>query len=318
MGVKNSYDQIKKFVSENSTSELLSTEYVGTFDKLLFRCKCGNVFQASWHQFYTQNRRDCIECSTERRIQKRRNNFEDVKSFLRTKGLEYVSGEYKGERSKFTVRCKCGHLRTSSLNLMRADSFSCECLACTDKRTHGSNRFTLEKVKALCEERGLNLLSTEYKNARTPLLFRCNCGREFSTTWERVHQNNKIRCDYCTHKVSSGEKKIEDWLLDKGISYKMQYGFDDLRGATGRKYKFDFYLPDYNLCIEYDGQQHKKAINFSGKEDETGLIMALWENYLRDSEKDKYCFEKGIGLLRIGYENFDRIEEILDSKLIPR
>ena len=67
---------------------------------------------------------------------------------------------------------------------------------------------------------------------------------------------------------------------------------------------FDFYLPDYNLCIEYDGEQHFKPLkHFGGEKD-------LTERQENDKIKTNYCLENKISLLRIRYD--EDIEQALD------
>lgn len=72
---------------------------------------------------------------------------------------------------------------------------------------------------------------------------------------------------------------------------------------------FDFYLPDYNTCIEYDGELHYKAVDYFGGDD------ALSNTKCRDEIKTQYCKENNIKLIRIPYWEFDNIEEILNREL---
>lgn len=71
---------------------------------------------------------------------------------------------------------------------------------------------------------------------------------------------------------------------------------------------FDFYLPDYNTCIEYDGELHYKAVDYFGGDD------ALSNTKCRDEIKTQYCKENNIKLIRIPYWEFDNIEEILNRE----
>ena len=53
---------------------------------------------------------------------------------------------------------------------------------------------------------------------------------------------------------SKGVKLIEKILQENSIKYDVEHSFDDC--LYKNKLRFDFYLPDYNTCIEYDGEQH--------------------------------------------------------------
>lgn len=68
---------------------------------------------------------------------------------------------------------------------------------------------------------------------------------------------------------------------------------------------FDFYIPEYNLIIEYDGEQHFKSLKFFGGE----------RRYIKQKEydtvKNKYCKNKDINIIRISYK--DNIIRILKN-----
>jgi very-short-patch-repair endonuclease len=98
-------------------------------------------------------------------------------------------------------------------------------------------------------------------------------------------------CPIC--KESKGEKGIRRYLIANGIKYIQQHAFDGCHDV--RKLQFDFYLPDYNLCIEYDGIQHFKPINSFGG------ISGYEDCKRRDNIKNEFCIKNGINLIRIPY-----------------
>ena len=67
---------------------------------------------------------------------------------------------------------------------------------------------------------------------------------------------------------------------------------------------FDFYLPEFNICIEYDGKQH---FNFVGTWHET---KEEFERAIQiDKEKTEYCIKNDIKLIRIPYYDYDKLNE---------
>ena len=65
------------------------------------------------------------------------------------------------------------------------------------------------------------------------------------------------RCSKCS--TSRGEEAIIKYLESKNIEYTYDSElFNDLRGIGGRILRYDFYLPKYNLLIEFQGRQHEK------------------------------------------------------------
>lgn len=107
-------------------------------------------------------------------------------------------------------------------------------------------------------------------------------------------------CPKCNKKVSKGEQRIINWLDEHNITYKTQYPLK----IEGHTFYADFYLPEYDLYIEYDGEQHFKPIKHFGGE------QKLMYQKRNDSLKRAYLKDK---LLEIPYTFLDKIEQILES-----
>ncbi|SDJ77763.1 hypothetical protein [Salimicrobium halophilum] len=54
--------KINDFVEKNSDSTLLSTEFNGFSQKLLFKCSCGNNFDKTFTKFKNNHQRKCDVC----------------------------------------------------------------------------------------------------------------------------------------------------------------------------------------------------------------------------------------------------------------
>jgi len=100
-------------------------------------------------------------------------------------------------------------------------------------------------------------------------------------------------CGCPTCKSSKGELKIRNYLKKHKISFEPQHSFDDCKNIL--QLSFDFYIPEKNICIEFDGIQHFQPVKYFGGEDEFKLTQ------LRDKIKNKYCKDNNIKLLRIKY-----------------
>ena len=129
----------------------------------------------------------------------------------------------------------------------------------------------------------------------------CDCGNEQDITTCNLTQGVSTQCVLCSQKSShsKGVKKIIKILDDEKISYKMEHTFNDCKYK--KLLRFDFYLPDYNCCIEYDGEQHFKESTFF-RED-------LKEIQKRDNIKNEYCKQNDIKLIRIPYTDLKRISK---------
>lgn len=110
-------------------------------------------------------------------------------------------------------------------------------------------------------------------------------------------------CPKCN--ISKGEKDIELLLQKNNLKYCNQYKFKDCKYK--KSLPFDFYLPDLNICIEYDGRQHFECVEIFGGEEEFKKIK------LRDKIKNKYCEDNNIKLIRIKYNEdiFTKLQAVM-------
>ena len=106
------------------------------------------------------------------------------------------------------------------------------------------------------------------------------------------HLNNN-GCPRC--KESKGEKEIREWLINNKIKYKPQHRFPECKNIL--TLPFDFYLPEHNTCIEFNGRQHYEPIN------KWGGIENLKEIQRRDKIKMEYCQNNNIPLIIIKYND---------------
>jgi len=111
-------------------------------------------------------------------------------------------------------------------------------------------------------------------------------------------------CPVCSE--SKGEREIRMFLEKQSIEYISQQTFDDCKNVFALP--FDFYLPKYNMCIEYDGEQHYRPMGFArGKK-------GFERTKRNDQIKNGYCDEQGIQLFRIRFD--ENIKEILKQNII--
>ena len=112
-------------------------------------------------------------------------------------------------------------------------------------------------------------------------------------------------CSSCSE--SKGEKVISKYLDKNEISYYRQHKFHDCKNIF--QLPFDFYLPKYRMIIEFDGKQHYEPVEHFGG------VEAYERLKLNDKIKNDYCEENFIDLIRIRYDQIDRIYDILNESL---
>lgn len=174
----------------------------------------------------------------------------------------------------------------------------------------GIEKRTLNRTKKPEDfEKQLNLINTDiiclekYHNAGTKIQVKC---LKCNNVWKTLPFNllKGSGCPNCNK--SNGENIISDWLKNNNIDFIPQKKFKKCKDK--RLLPFDFYLPTYNMAIEYDGEQHYKPIDWFGGESGFEYIKK------HDQIKTQYCKDNGIKLLRISYQ--DDIHEKLNSLFI--
>lgn len=113
--------------------------------------------------------------------------------------------------------------------------------------------------------------------------------------------------------MSKGEDKIICLLCAANIKFEREKTFTDLRGG---KFRYDFYLPLYNILIEVDGEQHFKQVKVFQKTRSDFL-----KSQERDRRKNSYCLANKISLYRIPYweiDNIKTLEDIFKEKFLVR
>ena len=131
-----------------------------------------------------------------------------------------------------------------------------------------------------------------------------NCNNPF---WVYKHHINSAKCPECNLNESAGENYIKNHLLFSKISFEEQKKYSDLRNKNPLSY--DFFLPKYNLCIEFDGEQHYKPLKiFGGKK-------KFFSQIKNDIKKNLFCFRNKINLLRIPYFEFSNIETLINQAI---
>lgn len=182
-----------------------------------------------------------------------------------------------------------------------------KCRDCSYEERAKNLRHDIKYVKEYIENiNGNKLLNPEdYKDTFTRnLKILCSCGNVFTTSFSNYSKYGVNTCYSCSCKESSGEKCIRDYLELNNLEFIQEKRFIDCR--DNKPLPFDFYLPNYNLVIEFDGQQH-----YEPKFGEENFA----QTQKHDKIKNKYCKDNNINLLRIPYWEGHNIEDIISKQL---
>ena len=209
---------------------------------------------------------------------------------------DYSKVQYIGANKKIKIKCK-KHDFIFEQKPNNHLSLKQGCPLCSGTKKYTINEFINKSSKIHNDKYGYQLV--DYKNNKTKVTILCPKHGFFKQTPYAHLKGNG--CPTCNS--SLGEITIERFLIENNIQYIKQHWFKDCRSIL--PLKFDFYLTEYNICIEFDGIYHftphwsdKNNINFNSAKE-------------RDRIKDRYCEEKNIKLLRIKYD--DNIKEKMEN-----
>lgn len=202
--------------------------------------------------------------------------------------------------SSWICKCDCGNFKTLSVSSLSQGVMSCGCY---------QKEVTSQKsIKDLTGQKfgHLKVIEPTDKRYKKQVVWKCRCDCENHTIIEIPGYNLRAgitkSCGKCRRNISFGEEKILKILKDGKINFETQKSFSDcINPKTNRHLHYDFYLPDYNACIEYDGQQHFRPSSLFGGQKAFETCQYL------DKIKNEYCRKAKIKLIRISYKQDKKI-----------
>ena len=272
-------------------------EYVNSTTPVLHKCKkCGYEWMSQ--PTYILNSMGCKRCS--KHLQ--RNTQEYVEDLQRINPQLELVGDFINVKTHVLHRCKIHNytwnvVPSSILNGTGCPICGREKLSLLQRKTHEEYEKELYNVNPNIRCVG------KYIDSTTKIKVQC---LKCNTTWESLPFNLLCGhgCPSCN--FSHGEDEIQNWLIAHNISFIPQKRFKGCKDK--RTLPFDFYIPTHNAAIEYDGDQHSKAIDWFGGQE------GLEYRKKHDKIKTEYCMKNNIKLLRITTK--DNIQAKLNSFFI--
>lgn len=240
-------------------------------------------------------------------------SYNEVKEQFSKKGYILIDNKYKNYTTKMKYICKKhsekGIQEINLCDLLRDRG----CYYCGRECTMKNKVFNSEHWKNECEKHNFTYVSYYHENGYTYVNYICNIHKDKGIQVKEGYTLSKCPgCPYC--KKTFFESAIGD-ILDKWhINYDTQKRFSDCRDKN--PLPFDYYIEDFNIAIEYDGEFHYKPVML-GK---TLTYETAYENMIntqkRDNIKDTYCQDHKINLIRIPFWDQIYMEDILFDKLV--
>lgn len=199
---------------------------------------------------------------------------------------DYSKTEYKGTKEKVCIIClEHGEFWQTPSDHLRGKG----CSICGGNRKLTTEEF-VERAKKIHGDK-YDYSKVLYDGMEKKVCIICPIHGEF---WQTPHNHLKYGCFKCSD--SKLEATVREILEKNNINFEEQKSFDWL------KYKqsmyLDFYLPEYNVAIECQGEQHFKPFRF--EKDNTRLEL----RQTRDKVKRFLCENVyGIKILYYGKTN---------------
>lgn len=296
------------YLKQNGSSLMvLSSDYSNCNKKIELLCPkhLDKGIQYKTLDYLLNKNCNCKYCNREEVSATRRISNEIVSSRCDELGLTYIGQYTDNGETKVKFRCnKHVDKGVQTISWYHLKTCALGCSFCAGK--HKTNNDFINEMKLINPY--IEIIG-EYNGSELPV--ECKC-RKCGYKWSPIGRSLKYGqgCPVC--KSSKGERKIEQFLKKSGVSFICQKTFDDCKNA--KKLRFDFYLPDFNIAIEYDGAQHYMPIDFAGKGNNWAR-RTLEETKKKDGIKDRFCNEHGICLIRIPYWEIQNTNNILGKNI---
>ena len=292
---------IKK--AQKKHNNLYSYEFVdnyeNTYSSIKILCSIHGIFE----QKVVAHLRGqgCWFCGVEKRSKTQKLKEEDVLNKIKDifgESLDYSEFIYHRFDKKSIFICKeHGKFEKHICHILNGQG----CPKCGHKRAGIKPKYSFDDFLIMAKKihgDKYDYSLSEYSCVSEKIKIICDRHGEFwQTPQHHVYRGNG--CQFCNE--SHGERIILEVLKKNSINFKRQKTFV---GCLDKSFlKFDFFLIDYNICIECDGEQHFEDCN------KFFLRCKLEDIQRRDGIKNKFCKDNNIFLLRIPYYEINKIEE---------
>lgn len=277
-------------------------EYKNNKIKVKIICPEHGIFEQTPDSHYS---RGCDKCGGTYKLNTEEFINKSIKIF--DNKYDYSLVEYKNNSTKIKIICsEHGVFEQTPSNHLNHKS---ECPRCAysikGELIRLSTKEFIENAKKIHNDK-YNYSLVNYNNSHCKIKIICPKHGIFI----QKPNSHLSGCGCPTCNTSKGEMLIRNYLKENNIKFKPQKTFK----KCNYKYalRFDFYLIDYNLCIEFNGIQHYKPIDFFGG------TKTLILNNERFEIKEKFCTDNNIRLLVIRYDEnvINKLRDSLNWKTI--
>lgn len=211
----------------------------------------------------------------------------DFRRFAKERGGKLIGGGASSRvpavaKERLTLECDRGHRWTSLAGAIKYQRSWCrKCMGI-------SQRAGIESMKTIAAERGGSVVSKEYVDAFTKLLWRCRLGHEF------LAKPNHIKTGrWCPHCHAPRGERITRAIFESLFGKRfLKLRPPWLRTARGTQLELDGYCEELGVAFEHQGAQHYSTKYKSPSHNLSAIRK-------RDRRKRLLCRKMGIRLLSV-------------------
>lgn len=265
------------------------TKFISAGTKTKFRCSKHGVFIATPYCLMI-GKYACWQCSNEMLHLGNASSQEQYIDLCRkTHGdfYDYSKVKYTGYRDKVEIICP-----NHGSFFQRANSHAPQGNGCPECFKVRKKSNTEEYISRCISRYGdmYDYSKTVYTRGIDKLIMTCKKHGDFEIR-ARDHLHYGRGCQSCYG--SAGEVMCMEFFRKVGLLYKKEYSI------PGSRYRYDFFLPDLNILVEYHGQQHFHIVPVFDDKD------GFEDRIARDKAKIELADVHGIDLLVVDYRDFE-------------
>ena len=278
------------------------TKYTHSREEVKIYCKTCEKFFYQRAGHHTDGR-GCNDCALRRAVETNKLTTEEfIEKSRKEHGDKYGYDkvDYDTTMAEVVIFCKVCNKYFEQKPRVHLQGSGCP--ICARNSSNAQKRLTTEEfIEKAREKHGdtYGYDKIDYIDSYTEVVIFCKvCNKYFEQ--KPTNHLNQHGCPRC--KLSKGELAIAKYLDQLEIKYIIEHSFIGLVSDCNVPLRFDFYLPDHNILIEFDGAQHYEYIPGWIKKDISDRIFA------HDLQKNEYATEHNIQLIRI-----TAIDNIIDT-----
>lgn len=289
-------DKIKLFAPDE---KIEVSNFTTMSKKCHWKClNCGNEFEAIPDTiFHRHSKSICLKCNPPLRQKEKQNREEIYNMAQKNKSIKLID-IYVNQKLRVKFQClDCGQIN----DFRWLDRKNLDCNYCKGTR-HNCNKQSYQYL--LNKKYDDRFIVENFTSMNDKVLLKCRCGFCFTILPISTLRARGIKCPKCERNRSKAEIYIEDYLVKHQIFFEREKHFNWMEYKT----RYDFYIPESNLIIEFHGEQHYSFTSyFYSSQEEWELAKR------RDEVKEKLAIENNINYLVIPYNFQNNLKEILDN-----